>query len=368
MSANDAAGAVRRPSGPGTPGGTPLGPKMIAVVASYLLLASALTLHVLIAVWPEEADGESTTSKPSEKEDAGRDGGVASDARPDARVTPAAPVARARDAGTSADAGAAAPGKTAEAKTNETKTDEGKTNKTKPKRAPREVTLLWIKVTVKPEILILLLVMASGALGGLVHGIRSFIWYVGNRFVYKSWTLRYLLQPLSASMLALLFYLVIRGGLFTWDSKGDQVNPFGFAAVACLIGMFSEQAALKLKEVAETIFTHSPRGSESLPQANGAPDAKSSGAPTAAPPAVPTIASVAPSIGVEDGGITVTIKGHGFAQGATVDFGGEAGTNVVLVDESTLHAVTPPHPAGAVDVKVTVAGQTATLPGAFEYR
>jgi hypothetical protein len=42
------------------------------------------------------------------------------------------------------------------------------------------------------------------------------------------------------------------------------VNPIGFAAVSGLVGMFSEQAIRKLKDVAETLFAKLEPGKDSI--------------------------------------------------------------------------------------------------------
>ena len=34
----------------------------------------------------------------------------------------------------------------------------------------------------------------------------------------------------------------------------SALSPFGFAATSALVGLFAEQASLKLKQLAETIF------------------------------------------------------------------------------------------------------------------
>ncbi len=41
-----------------------------------------------------------------------------------------------------------------------------------------------------------------------------------------------------------------------------QTSPLGFCALACLVGLFSEQAVLKLKQVAETAFMTVERGKD----------------------------------------------------------------------------------------------------------
>jgi hypothetical protein len=76
---------------------------------------------------------------------------------------------------------------------------------------------------------------------------------------------------------------------------------------------------------------------------------------------------VTPTSGSTSGGTDITITGTGFAAGATVTVGGVAATNVRVSSATTILAVTGAHAAGASDVTVTVAGQTARLAAAFTY-
>jgi hypothetical protein len=54
--------------------------------------------------------------------------------------------------------------------------------------------------------------------------------------------------------LALVFYFVIRGGLLSVNGGADTISPYGVAAVAALVGLFSKQATDKLAEVFTTLF------------------------------------------------------------------------------------------------------------------
>jgi len=116
----------------------------------------------------------------------------------------------------------------------------------------------------------MLLVFASGVLGGLIHAIRSFYWYVGHRDLVKSWVAMYLFLPLLGGALSLVFYIVIRGGLLAGQLGGgditESMSPIGFTAVGVLVGMFSEQAILKLKDVADTLFSKPKPGVDAKPQ------------------------------------------------------------------------------------------------------
>lgn len=128
------------------------------------------------------------------------------------------------------------------------------------------VTFFRWTFEVSDEVRLLLIVALAGALGGLVHTLRSFYWYVGNRKLVRSWLPMYILLPLVGTTLGLVFYLVIRGGFFSSQATAQQTSPFGFAALASLVGLFSQQAALKLKEVAETLWFKPQPGADAQPQ------------------------------------------------------------------------------------------------------
>jgi hypothetical protein len=105
-------------------------------------------------------------------------------------------------------------------------------------------------------------IVAAGALGSLVHCITSFADYVGDRSLKQSWVWYLVLRTPIGIALALLFYLVLRGGLIapTLSEGGPNahtatiLNPYGLAAVAAMAGMFSKQATDKLAEVFDSLF------------------------------------------------------------------------------------------------------------------
>jgi hypothetical protein len=63
-----------------------------------------------------------------------------------------------------------------------------------------------------------------------------------------------------------IFYLVIRGGFLSPQAGFKEISPFGFASLAAIVGMFSEQAVLKLKEVTETVLAKPKPGEDAKPQ------------------------------------------------------------------------------------------------------
>jgi hypothetical protein len=101
---------------------------------------------------------------------------------------------------------------------------------------------------------LILIVMLAGAFGSYVHAATSFVTYVGNRTLRASWTWWYLLRPVLGMVLAVIFYFVVRGGLLSAGAAASEVSPFGIAAVAGLVGMFSKQATDKLQEVFDNLF------------------------------------------------------------------------------------------------------------------
>ena len=81
-----------------------------------------------------------------------------------------------------------------------------------------------------------------------------------------------------------------------------------------------------------------------------------------------TVTGIQPAQGPADGGTDVTIAGTGFADGASVNFGDAAATDVAIVDAKTITCKTPAHEAGKVDVTVkNTDSKTAVLKQGFEY-
>jgi hypothetical protein len=81
-----------------------------------------------------------------------------------------------------------------------------------------------------------------------------------------------------------------------------------------------------------------------------------------------SVRQVAPSAGSTAGGDHITIKGTGFAAGATVTIGGAAASDVRVLNSTTISAATPAHGAGTVDVSVTSGGTSASLASAYTYQ
>jgi hypothetical protein len=206
--------------------------------------------------------------------------------------------------------------------------------------------------------LFMMLVLA-GALGGCIHALRSLYWYTGQGTLKWRWLPMYFILPFTGAATAMIFSLLIVAGLVS-NTTGRGESLF-IIAIAGLVGMFSQQAALKLTDIANAFFTKPGEGKDSNPQKSisvGAGDQQ--GAPTDAF----TISKNSGAAGDE-----VAIKGNGFSAETTVTFGA-ARANIKKFDANTLTTVVPAQPAGApseVDVEVKTGARSVKLTSKFKY-
>jgi len=204
------------------PGSQPVGVPGIIVICLYLIGAVLFCLYGLVVLWPTPTP--SRTQAPGEQ---------ASAASAPPALTPAT-----------------------------FPSGQG----TQTESAPSLINAFGTTFSIEDEVRLLLIVSLSGALGSLVHALRSTYWYIGNRDFIWSWVGKYLMPPFAGTALAVVFYMVVRGGFFSPQAGFKQTSPFGFAALAGMVGMFSEQAVLKLKQVAETVLAKPDPGSDARPQ------------------------------------------------------------------------------------------------------
>jgi hypothetical protein len=120
------------------------------------------------------------------------------------------------------------------------------------------VSLFGVMWSASAEALYLLTVIVLGAVGSSIHALTSVATYLGNRQFRHSWTIWYLVRLPVGVSLALIFYFLLRGGLFSVGADAGDVNPFGIGAIAALAGMFSKQATDKLQETFDTLFRTAP--------------------------------------------------------------------------------------------------------------
>lgn len=203
--------------------------------------------------------------------------------------------------------------------------------------------------------LFLMLVMA-GALGGCIHALRSFFWYTGQRELKWSWLPMYYTLPFVGAAMAMIFSLLIFAG-FVDNTTGRSQSLF-IIAVAGLVGMFSQQAALKLTDVANAFFTKPGQGSDARPQKSlsvGETDTK----------ATPIrVTGIDKKTG--KAGDAVKISGSGFNTSTRVTFGGKPAR--VKEFDSTSITVEAPQGTGEVVIEVKSGDQTTQVPDKFTYQ
>ena len=206
------------------------------------------------------------------------------------------------------------------------------------------INFLGNTFTISRDKQLLITVALMGSLGAMVHVMRSFFKYVGERSLVWSWVASYFLIPFVGAGIALIMYVVLRAGLLG-GVDGSEGNIWGFAAIAALTGMFSAQAASKLKTVFETILAPEKPGSESIKDA---------------PPPIafsPTSGAVGSQVAITGGGLTGI---------APVAFGGgAAGTDPAWDDAAKKLTVTVPDGATTGPLTVTVGGTDLTSTDTF---
>jgi hypothetical protein len=255
------------------PGEGPVPVPGIVFVASYHVLAIIFCLYGLLVFWPAPtpAGGQQANQPPTKQTDSTTSTGESKtpsrspqrSATATPSVTPTAEQSAASPASTlplvlstsTSPSPSAAPSATATPSPSPT-----------PTASPGKAKAFGKEFEVWDEVRLLWIVMLAGALGSLIHALRSVYWYVGNRKFVWSWIGKYLVMPFSGGALAVVFYFVVRGGFFSPQAGFANTSPFGFAAMAALVGLFSEQAVLKLQQIAETVFTKPLAGEDSKPQ------------------------------------------------------------------------------------------------------
>jgi hypothetical protein len=157
-----------------------------------------------------------------------------------------------------------------------------------------------------PSVVLLLLVAVLSALGSYVHAAQSFVDFAGNRRLVVSWIWWYIFRLFIGIALAEIFYFAIRAGFLGTDTPTSDINPYGIAAVAGLVGLFSKQATDKLREVFETLFRTAPGyGDDTRVDSLANP--------------MPVVAEVEPSgLDVDSQLLEVTLRGESFVRESVV--------------------------------------------------
>jgi hypothetical protein len=120
---------------------------------------------------------------------------------------------------------------------------------------PSRLRLLGWSWTLSPERRILLCVAFCGLLGGSIRmllRIRGDFTspQVGSRYI--PW---YFLTPPIGAILAVGFYLVVRGGFLASGTSVENVNVFAFGGTGVLVGLFAEVATDRLEGAFSSAFS-----------------------------------------------------------------------------------------------------------------
>jgi len=188
---------------------------------------------------------------------------------------------------------------------------------------------------------LLFIVMLCGFLGSLIYSLRSLFWYTGNRQLVWSWIPMTTLVPIVGSMVAVVFYLVLRGGLFSPTTTVSDTSPFGFAAMSALVGMFINETVLKLKSIFETIMTKKEQGTN-----------------TVQPTVRPSLTSFTPQTAAAGQDVNIKVDGAGFTKDSKVYADGKALTTTWISDKQ-LEALIPKELVPTAKLTLNISVQTA---------
>jgi hypothetical protein len=146
--------------------------------------------------------------------------------------------------------------------------------------------------------------------------------------------------------------------------QASKNTSLAMIAIAVLVGLFSQQAAVKLKDIADAFLAKPAAGppSESKPQGSlppgGSPEAK------------PGSSAPKPAISPADGqaGTEVKIKGSGMTKVDKITFGGVEATGFSLTTADDTITVKAPTPTGPGKVDVVITGDKGTVKLSFTYK
>jgi hypothetical protein len=105
----------------------------------------------------------------------------------------------------------------------------------------------------QPEVAVLLMVVMTGLLGALIGTGRKYQRWAHSDLLTRRDQWSYALLPLQGAMLAVVVYFTFRGGFLGTDATAP-LNPYGIAAVAGIVGLFTDNAMHKLRQIMDTLF------------------------------------------------------------------------------------------------------------------
>lgn len=113
--------------------------------------------------------------------------------------------------------------------------------------APHRVWLFHWSFLVSPERRILLCIAFCGLLGGAIRMLLRIRGEFSTPPVDGRFIPWYFLTPPIGAILAMGFYLVVRGGFLAGGTSTGNVNIFAFGGTGVLVGLFAEVATDRLE-------------------------------------------------------------------------------------------------------------------------
>lgn len=113
---------------------------------------------------------------------------------------------------------------------------------------------LILNIEISFHLRMLLLVLLSGALGSYIHVATSFSYHIARRDFEPHWYWWYWMRLPIGAALALVFIMIIEGGLFVAPAGNSDSTPITTIGIAALIGLFSRHALEKLRDIFDVVF------------------------------------------------------------------------------------------------------------------
>ena len=140
-----------------------------------------------------------------------------------------------------------------------TKSKEGNTTERKENTSVMPITGRWLSTDPESlftnrEIRLIILTSIFAVLGSSAHGIASVTTWIGQNKLERSWTAWYFVRPPIAVAIAIIVYLAFRAGFVTTGEGASVVSDFGVAAIGALVGLLTDEATTKLRDIFDTLF------------------------------------------------------------------------------------------------------------------
>ena len=97
----------------------------------------------------------------------------------------------------------------------------------------------------------------GGLVGSTIYCIERFVEFsIKKREFRRQYIAWYVARPAQAGLLALTFYLLIRGGVLAIQAQSPDgsAGSWGLASVCIMVGMFANDAMQRLRETFRTLF------------------------------------------------------------------------------------------------------------------